>query len=86
MHAKERRNVELKGSFTHNLGDGVRSIVEWTKILMGPCKAFFLQVQPNFIPPETCVAPDVDHGVACTWHWNSVKYLEPVGRCVVSSQ
>jgi hypothetical protein len=26
------------------------------------------------------VAPDVDHGVACTWHWTSIKYPEPVGR------
>ena len=24
-----------------------------------------------FHPPETCVAPDVDHVAACTWHLNS---------------
>jgi hypothetical protein len=33
----------------HNLGDGIRSIVEWTKLLMGLCKALFLEVQLNFI-------------------------------------
>jgi hypothetical protein len=48
VQAKEGGNVELKIIVTHNLGDGVRSI--WSgKILMGSCKAFFLQMQPNFI-------------------------------------
>jgi hypothetical protein len=32
-----------------DLGDGIRSIVEWMKLPMGSCKAFFLQLQPNFI-------------------------------------
>jgi hypothetical protein len=32
------------------------------------------------------VAPDVDHGTDCTWHWTSVKYPEPVGVCVGSTQ
>ena len=41
-------NVELKIIFTHSLGDGVRPITEWEKLLMGPCKAFFLKMQPNF--------------------------------------
>jgi hypothetical protein len=49
VQAKEGGNVELKIIVTHNLGDGVRSIAEWMKLLMGSCKAFFLQVQPNFI-------------------------------------
>jgi hypothetical protein len=49
MQAKEWGNVELKSIVTHNLGDGVRSIMEWTKLLMGSCKALFLQMQPNFI-------------------------------------
>ena len=40
---------ELKIIVTHELGDGVRSIVKWKKLLMGLRKAFFLQVQPNFI-------------------------------------
>jgi hypothetical protein len=49
VQAKERGNVELKIIVTHNLGDGVRPIMEWEKLPMGPCKAFFLQVQPNFV-------------------------------------
>jgi hypothetical protein len=49
VQAKERENVELKSIPTHNLGDGVQTITEWAKLPMGPCKAFFLQVQPNFV-------------------------------------
>jgi hypothetical protein len=49
VQAKERGNVELKTIVTHNLGDGVQPIKEWLKLSMGPCKAFFLQVQPNFV-------------------------------------
>jgi hypothetical protein len=49
VQAKEGGNVELKIIVTRNLGDGVRSITEWTKLPMGSCKVFFLQVQPNFI-------------------------------------
>jgi hypothetical protein len=37
-------------------------------------------------PSKTYVAPDVDHGTACTCHWNFVGYLEPVGGCTGSSQ
>jgi hypothetical protein len=48
MQAKERRNVELKIIIPHDLGDGVRPIMEWEKLLMESYKAFFLQVQPNF--------------------------------------
>ena len=43
------RNVELKSIVTHNLSDGVLPIMEWVKLLMGPYKVFFLQVQPNFV-------------------------------------
>jgi hypothetical protein len=49
VQAKERGNVELKIIVTHNLGDGVSSIMEWEKLSVGTCKAFFLQVQPNFV-------------------------------------
>ena len=49
MQAKERRNVELKIIIPHDLGDSVRPIMEWEKLPMGSCKAFFLQVQPNFV-------------------------------------
>jgi hypothetical protein len=49
VQAKERRNVELKMIIPHGLGDGVWPIIEWEKLTMGSCKAFFLQVQPNFV-------------------------------------
>jgi hypothetical protein len=49
VQAKERRNVELKIIISHGLGDGLRPITEWVKLPMGSCKAFFLQVQPNFV-------------------------------------
>jgi hypothetical protein len=37
-------------------------------------------------PPETYVAPNVDHGATCTFHWTFVGYHEPVGGCVGSAQ
>jgi hypothetical protein len=49
VQAKEGGKVELKIIVTHNLGDVLWSITEWRKLLMRPCKAFFLQVQPNFV-------------------------------------
>ena len=49
VQAKERRNVELKRIIPHSLGDSVQSITEWEKLPMWSCKAFFLQVQPNFV-------------------------------------
>jgi hypothetical protein len=49
VQAKERRNVELKIIIPHGLGDSVWSITEWAKLPMGSCKAFYMQVQPNFV-------------------------------------
>jgi hypothetical protein len=49
VQAKEGGKLELKRIFTHILGDGVRSIIEWINIPMNPYKVFFLQVQPNFV-------------------------------------
>jgi hypothetical protein len=49
MQNKEGGNVEFKSIVTHNLGDGVWPIMEWEKLSMGPCKAFFLQMKPNFV-------------------------------------
>jgi hypothetical protein len=49
VQAKERGNVELERIFTHSIGDGVRPIMEWVNLPMGPCKVFFLQVKPNFV-------------------------------------
>jgi hypothetical protein len=46
---KPRRNVELKIIVTHILGDGLRYVTEWENLLMGPYKAFFLQVEPHFV-------------------------------------
>jgi hypothetical protein len=65
MKSKEWGNVELKRIITHNLGDGVRSIVEWMKLLMVPHKAFLMQVQPNFISHLKIV-------------WNSVLIMAPL--------
>jgi hypothetical protein len=48
VQAKERRNVELKIIIPHSLGDSLWPITKGAKLLMGSCKAFFLQVQPNF--------------------------------------
>jgi hypothetical protein len=42
VQAKEGGKVELKIIFTHSLFDGVRSIVEWKRISMGPYKELFL--------------------------------------------
>jgi hypothetical protein len=49
VNAKEGGKIELKIIVTHNLGDGIRSMMKWMKLLMRPDKAFFLQVQPNFV-------------------------------------
>jgi hypothetical protein len=55
VQAKEGGTVELKNIVTHNLGDGVTSIVEWMKLLMGSCKDLFLQMQPKFISHQKLV-------------------------------
>jgi hypothetical protein len=67
MQAKKGGNVELKRIIIHNLGDSVRYIAEWMKLPMGPRKDItFSSATKNYLPPKTCVAPCVDHGVACT--------------------
>jgi len=43
VQTKERRNVELKRIIPHGLGDVVRPLIEWAKLLMGLYKVFFLQ-------------------------------------------
>jgi hypothetical protein len=55
VQAKEWGKVELKIIVTHNLGDGVGSIMEWIKLLMRPYKAFFMQVKQNFVSHLTLV-------------------------------
>jgi hypothetical protein len=49
MQDKEGGNVEMKIIVTHSIGDCIRSILEWKKLLMGSYKELFLQLQPNFI-------------------------------------
>ena len=44
VQAKEWRNVVLPSIVSHSLGIGVRTMSEWSELLMGSCKAFFLQM------------------------------------------
>ena len=48
MQTKEGGNVKLKIVFTQSISDGVQTIMEWAKLPIGPCMAFFLQMQPKF--------------------------------------
>lgn len=50
LQAKEWGNVEVESIFTHNFGDYVGSISEWSDLLMDSDKALFLQIQQNFVP------------------------------------
>jgi hypothetical protein len=84
LQAKERRNVELKIIIPHGIGDGVPPITEWVKLLMGSCKAFFLQVQPNFFAhPKLMWHPML---IMALLVLVIVGYLKPVGRCVGYAQ
>jgi len=49
VHAKEWGNAKLKRIVSHNLGNGVRPISEYSELSMGVGKTFFLQMQPNFV-------------------------------------
>jgi hypothetical protein len=44
VQANEGWSVGLKIIATHNLGDSVRPIAKWVELLMGTCKALFLQM------------------------------------------
>jgi hypothetical protein len=44
MQTKEGWSVELKIIATYNLGDSVRPITEWTKLLMGPGETLLLKI------------------------------------------
>ena len=48
MHEKEWRNDVLQRIISHSLSNGVRTMSAWSELLMGSCKAFFLQMQPEF--------------------------------------
>jgi hypothetical protein len=41
------RFTQLERIITHNLGDGVIPILEWSKIHVGACEVIFLQMQPH---------------------------------------
>ena len=49
VQAKEWTNVVLQSIVSYILGNAVRTMLEWSKLLMGSCKAFFLQMQPNIV-------------------------------------
>ena len=49
VQAKEWGNAELKCIVSHNLSNGVRTILEWSQFPVGSSKAFLLQMQPDFI-------------------------------------
>lgn len=42
-------NAELEFIVSHSLGNGVRTISEWFEFPIGSDKAFFLQMQSDFI-------------------------------------
>ena len=44
VQAKEWGNVVLQSIVSHNLGNAIRTMSEWSKFLMGSGKAFFLQM------------------------------------------
>jgi hypothetical protein len=44
MQTKEGWSVELKNIATHNLGDSIRPITKWVKLLMGPGETLLLQM------------------------------------------
>jgi hypothetical protein len=49
MQTKEGWSGELKRISTHNLGNSVRPITKWVKLLMGPGETLFLKMYPNFV-------------------------------------
>jgi hypothetical protein len=49
MHTKEGWSVELKIIATHNLGDSIRPITKWVKLLMEIDETLLLQMQPDFV-------------------------------------
>ena len=49
VQAKEWRNVVLQSIVSRSLGTGVRTMSEWSELLMGSGKAFFLSMQPDFV-------------------------------------
>ena len=49
VQAKEWRNDVLQSIVAHKLGTAVRTMLEWSELLMGSGKAFFLSMQLDFM-------------------------------------
>ena len=49
VQVKEWRNDVLQSIVPHSLGTAVRTMSEWSELLMGSGKAFFLSMQPDFV-------------------------------------
>ena len=73
------RFTQLERIITHNLGDGVIPILEWSNIHVGACEVIFLQnATTPFHQLETCEGPDVGHVASYNWNWPSPIYHELV--------
>ena len=44
VQVKEWGNAVLQSIVPHKLGTAVRTMLEWSELLMGSCEAFFLQM------------------------------------------
>ena len=49
VQAKEWRNDVLQSIAPHSLGTIVKTMSEWSELLMGSGKAFSLQMEPDFV-------------------------------------
>ena len=49
VQVKEWRNDLLQSIVARSLGTGVRTMLEWSELLMSSGKAFFLSMQPDFV-------------------------------------
>ena len=68
VQAKEWWNYLAQRIIAHNLGNGVRTILEWFEFLMDSCKAFFLQMKP-----------DLFAHLKLMWHPMLIMYLLLLG-------
>ena len=48
VQAKEWRDDVLQSIVPHSLGTAVRTMLEWSELLMGSGKAFLPSMQPDF--------------------------------------
>ena len=49
VQAEEWRNYVLESIVPYSLGTVVSTMSEWSELLMGSGKAFFLSMQPDFV-------------------------------------